>query len=197
MSWKTRIYVPPETELDFDDPNHQRILLDQEYAEAEKARPRPTLNPEVSRAWWFWRMFGWLIYVPARFALLKYLKHRWVDSRVSGRVYRPGYSVYQWPGAHRLDHWISKGARRGSRAFWLRALLAWIVDPHHYSTCLHCGFTGFDEDYTVYDRLGEGIRTVELFEFLDGGGVDYFGEANDCHGWQWCYRCGNRTWETH
>ena len=197
MSWKTKLYVPPEAELDLANEDHQRILMEREYAAEERQRPKPTLNPQVSRFWWFWRMFGWLVYVPARFLLLKYLKHRWAHPGWVGGRYQVGYAIYDWPGAAALDAWIYKGAQRGSRAFWLRALLAWIADPHHYSTCLHCGFIDFGEDYTIYDRFGEGVRTVELFEFLDGGGVDYFGEANDYHGWQWCYRCGNRTWETH
>lgn len=194
---KTKLHVEPDVELDMDNEDHQRILLEQAYKEEERARPKPALNPKVSPAWWFWRLFGWLAYVPVRFTLVKYLKHRWQPYRVVNGRYQEGYKVYSWPGAQKLDRWIQSGARRGRGALWVRRLLNWFIDPNHYSTCLHCGFTDFREDQIVYDRHGEEGRTVDLFEMVEGGGTDYWGEANDCRGWQWCYRCGNLTWETH
>lgn len=142
-------------------------------------------TPERSPWWWFWRAFGLFVYGPARTALRKYLRRNWVK----------GQWLYSWPGAQALCEWIDRRATKGPRAFWLRALLHWVMTDHPYSQCLHCGWTEYDEEHTLYGRDGEELRTINLFEHVEGGGVDYWGEGQDAYGWQWCYRCGAVGWE--
>jgi hypothetical protein len=182
VSRKTIVAVPSDTELDWDNENH-RLILERE-AFSEPPHPRPTMRtPERSRFWWVWRFFGYVVFVPARKAWAYY-------SRSTGpwsRRFRSSEAVRDWLWGH------------GSTPRWLRPVrqfLFWLFVKGW--CCPHCGFTDFDEDYTIYPKTEDGEkRTVELFEHVEGGGVDYFGEAEDYHGWQWCFRCGFRSWETH
>lgn len=194
MSRKTRIAIPPGTELDPDNEDHVPYILEEAYAEMDK-HPKPTRTPpERSRWWWFWRAFGFFIYRPARSCLLKYLSHRYVPP-VYGENGRPSYDVYAWPFASALDRWIKRGPRRGSSALWLRTLLDWLSDIHRYSTCGWCGSTDYDSEITIYDDPEGDGRDIDMSEFLEGGGVDYWGEGQDAYGWKWCYRCGAVEWD--
>lgn len=191
MSRKTRIALPPGTELDPDNPDHIPHILDECYEDMER-HPKPKMAPpERSRWWWFWRAFGFFLYQPLRKYLMRYLERDWVGA-VYGEHERPGYWVYRWPLAGPLKTWIERG-RRGR----LRNLLDWLTDINVYSQCSSCGFTEYDDEFTIYDGPDdtEG-RTINMFEWLEGGDVDYWGEGQDAHGWQWCYRCGAVDWET-
>lgn len=196
MSRKTKIALPPGIELDFNNEDHRRHIEDEAYSCMDEPHPKPTMAPpERSRYWWFWRMFGFFIYMPGRKYGMRYLHHHWVPC-VYGENYRPGYARYDWPFAKSIKEWIDRGPSAGPRAFWLRRLLAWLTDVNVYSRCSWCGFTECDEEYTIYDGPDdtEG-RTINMFEFLEGGGVDYWGEGQDAYGWLWCYRCGAVDWE--
>lgn len=191
---KTKLYVPPGTELDWDNENHRRILEEEAYAGYDD-HPKPTMKPpERSRFWWFWRFFGLFFYVPARRILHRYMAHRYVPTDYVRKI--DGHNVFDWPLAGALHEWIDRGIRSGPKAFWLRRLLHWITDIHAYSQCLHCGFTEFDAEITIYSGPDdtEG-RDINLFEHVEGGGVDYWGEGQDAYGWMWCYRCGSVAWE--
>ncbi len=170
---KTRLYIPPGTVLEWDNESHRRRIEDEAYADYDK-HPKPTKTPpERSPFWGLWRAFGMFLYDPIRTAGRGFL---W--QRANGHA-----------GAQRIHDWIGRGATKGKDAKWLRALLSWLVDDH-YSTCPTCGFTEFHDEFTLPDG-----RDVDMFEWVDGGDVDYWGEGQDAYGWQWCYRCGQVSWE--
>lgn len=194
MSRKTKLAVEPGRELDWDDENDRRHLEEEAFASLDE-HPKPTMPPpERSRWWWFWRAFGMFVYKPARKALLAFMAHRWVNSDYVRGI--PGHEVYTWPFGRALHQWINHPGKAGPRARKLRQVLYWITTIHHYSQCMDCGFTELEEEHTIYAHPDdtEG-RTINMFEFLEGGGVDYFGEAEDAYGWMWCYRCGSVSWE--
>ncbi len=178
---KTRLYIPPGTVLDYDNENHRRQMEDEAFASIED-HPKPTMKPpERSIFWAFWRMFGMFLYDPIRTIGRRFLWCRSDDHA----------------GAKWINDWIRRGATRGPNAFWLRALLSWLFEDH-YSTCPTCGFTDFHDEFTILDEgslllnkfkiLDE--QTINMFELVDGGG-----EGEDAYGWQWCYRCGQVSWE--
>lgn len=188
MSRKSRIALPPGTKLDFDNEDHQPYIMDKAYAGLED-HPKPTMAPpERSRYWWFWKAFGLFIYMPGRKYLMKFLDRRWVGS-VYGEFARPGYWVYTWPFAGAIKAWIERGHRGG-----LRNLLRWLTDINVYSQCTWCGFTEYRDEVTVHEHPDDG-RVINMFEHVEGGGVDYWGEGQDAYGWKWCYRCGSIGWD--
>lgn len=193
MSRKTKIAVPPDTELDWDDENHRRHIEDEAFSGApwiETGRPRRR-PPERSRLWWFWRFYGVFVRVPLRRAFRAWLASDW---KRPDDPFGPGYEVYRWPGAESFKAWLDRGASAGPRATWARKILGPIVEQRGWH-CPTCGFEEFHEEHEVR-KYGDLVRTVDLFEPVFGGGVDYFGEAEDCHGWLWCWRCGQVSWET-
>ena len=194
MSSKTKLYIAPGVTLDWENENHRRAIEEDAYAEFDR-HPKPTMaSPERSRWWWFWRAFGMFVYVPARRAIQAFMRYRYVPEDYVRR--QPAHKVYDWPFGRALHEWIERGPQKGHRAFWLRAVLYWITTIYTYDQCLHCGFTELYDEFTIYDGPDdtEG-RTIDMFEHVDGGGVDYWGEAEDAHGWMWCYRCGSVSWE--
>ncbi len=62
--------------------------------------------------------------------------------------------------------------------------------------CPHCGFQDYGDEHEVWSEDNALLRRVDLFELVEGGGLDYWGEAENCYGWLWCYRCGAVSWET-
>src|ERR1044072_7680409 len=67
VSRKTKIALPPGTELDFNNEAHYRHIMDEAYEGSDpRPYPPPRTRPERSRFWWFWRFFGFWIRVPAR-----------------------------------------------------------------------------------------------------------------------------------
>lgn len=193
MSRKTKLYVEPGVELSWDDENHRRILEEEAFACFDE-HPRPIMAPpERSSWWWFWRAFGFFVYMPLRKYLMRYLGRHWVDS-VYGEHARPGCWRYKWIGAETIKGWIKRGPSEGPKAFWLRHLLVWLTDINVYSQCLHCGFTEYHDEFTVHADPDDDGRTINMFEHVEGGGVDYWGEGQDAYGWLWCYRCGAVAW---
>lgn len=194
MSRKTRLALPPGTPLDPDNEDHQPYIMEEAFAEMDR-HPKPTMpRPERSRWWWFWRAFGLFVYMPSRKYLSRYLACRYVPP-VYGEHARPGYDVYTWPLARGLHTWIQRGSKWGPRAFWFRTLLRWLTDINVYDQCSWCGFTGYCDEHEVQDRHGDTIRTINMFELVEGGDVNYWGEGQDAYGWKWCYRCGAVEWE--
>lgn len=191
---KTKLYVEPGTELDWDNENHQRLIEEEAYAEHDK-HPKPTMAPpERSRGWWFWRTFGFFVYMPLQKNLTRFLRRHWVDS-VYGEHARPGFWRYDWPLAEKVSTWLERGATKGPRATWLRRILAWLTDVNLYDQCTWCGFTEYHDEYTVHDHPDDDGRDINMFEHVEGGGVDYWGEGQDAYGWKWCYRCGAVDWD--
>lgn len=185
MSRKTKIALPPGTNLedmDWDDENQRRHIEDEAYADYYK-RPKPTMAPPPrSPFWWFWRFFGELLYSPSRRLLHAYMGHDYVK----------GQNEFYWPGAAALHKWVGRGA--GHNSFWLKRVLYWITDIHPYGQCLCCGYTDYNDE--IMDPHDEDAPAINMFEHVEGGGVDYWGEGEDAHGWLWCWRCGNREWES-
>lgn len=193
-SRKTLLAIdPPGRELDWNNENDLRHIEIEAYADYDK-HPKPTMAPpERSRWWWFWRFFGMFVYMPGRKYLRRYLNHRYVrkDWHSSGR------DEYDWPFAERIQKWIDRGPSKGRRAFWLRSVLAWLTDTNVYDQCSWCGNTAFHSEVEIFDGPDdtEG-REINMFEWVEGGGVDYWGEGQDAYGWKWCYRCGANEWDT-
>lgn len=185
---KSRIAQPPGTELDLDDPDQQRWAMHDAMDEMEHHHRPKMRPPERSRYWWFWRALGYVLFSPARVFWAWYHRAYYPELR-GGNL---GRWTYRYPSSKRVKEWIEHGGRFRP----LRRFLSWLL-LRDWCICPHCGFADYGEDYTIYsEREGEEDREIELFELVEGGGVDYFGEANDCHGWQWCYRCGAVNWET-
>lgn len=190
---KSKIAVAPGTELDYDNPDHRRHIEDEAYS--EPPHPRPTMaTPERSRFWWFWRAFGYLFFVPVR-RVWAYYSFAYYPRLPDDSL---GPWTHRFPSSEAAEKWL-RGIPGTPRWLWkVRGFLYWLLERNWSFDCPHCGFDDYGEDYTIYaESDDEEDRTIELFNFLEGGGTDYFGEANDCHGWQWCFRCGNREWETH
>lgn len=192
---KTKLYVEPGTVLDYDNENHRRYIEEEAYADYYKHQKPTMAPPERSRWWWFWRAFGLFVYMPGRKYLMKYLRSRWVDS-VYGEHARAGFERYDWPLAKMIKRWIDRGPSRGSRAFWLRSVLAWLTDINVYDQCSSCGFTEYYGEYEIHDHPDDDGREINMFEHVEGGGVDYWGEGQDAYGWKWCYRCGAVDWDS-
>lgn len=184
---KSKIALPSGTELDYENPDHRRHIEDEAFS--EPPHPRPTMKtPERSRFWWFWRFFGYIVFVPARMAWAYYAYAYY--PRLPNDELGPWTRRFPSSEAVRNRLWGHGGSK-------IRAFLYWLF-VKDYWICPHCGFTDFGDEYTIYaTKDGEEDRTIDLFELVEGGGTDYWGEANDCHGWQWCYRCGHCSWETH
>jgi len=178
---KTRVALPPGVKLDGDNPDHQQWIL-ADYEEERLRHPRPKMpTPERSRFWWFWRAFGFIVFSPARI-FWSWYRSAYYPALANGKM---GPWTYRHPSCEAVKKWIGHGG-----------VLYWLL-IRDYCICPHCGFTGYGEDYTIYaTRDGEEDRTVVLFEHVDGGGVDYWGEGQDAYGWMWCWRCGNCSWET-
>lgn len=189
---KTRIALPPGVELNLDDPGQQRWALHDAMDEMER-HPRPKRDaPRRSRWWWFWRAFGYVIFSPARLFWAWYHRARYLELP-SGEL---GAWTYRYPSAKRFEELLRSGWRWPRRLKPVRDCLYWLL-IRDYCICPHCGFTDYGEEYTIYaEREGERDVTVDLFEWVDGGGLDYWGEAEDAHGWMWCWRCGYCSWET-
>lgn len=188
---KTKLYVEPGTDLDWDNENHRRILEEEAYAEYYK-HPKPTMaRPERSRWWWLWRMFGYLVFLTARRAWAYYSHGSYVKMR-GGEL---GPWRRRFESSEAVKNWLWG---RPSTPKWLRPLrefLYWLLIKDYI--CTHCGFTDYGEEITFYAETEDGEdRTINLFEHVEGGGVDYWGEAEDAHGWMWCYRCGSVEWES-
>ena len=184
---KSKVAVEPGVELDYGNENHRRHIEDEAYS--DPPRPRQKMKtPERSRFWWFWRFFGYIVFRPARRAWA-YYAFAYYPHLPSGEL---GPWTRRFPSSEAVRNRLWGHGRHPVLAF-----LYWLF-VKDFCICDHCGFTDFGEDYTIYPTTEDGEeRTIELFDFLEGGGTDYFGEANDYSGWQWCYRCGIRSWETH
>jgi len=185
MSRKTKIAVPPGTKLDWDDENHRRHLEDEAFAEAPWVeQPRPSMKaPERGRFWWFWRFYGFIVYVPL-LRLWRWYYH--AEHKETGYTHR-------FKSAKKLQDWMDRGGKRTRlQQFFIKILhrLRW---PDY--RCPHCGYDDYHDEHEVWVDH-ELVRTINLFEMVSGGGVDYWGEANDCHGWQWCWRCGDCSWNS-
>jgi len=182
VSRKTKIALPPGTELDFNNEDHYRHIMDEAYEGSDPRPYRPTRTPpERSRFWWFWRFFGFWIRVPARRLWNRFSHWDLVEGgHCSG--WRARYRLYP-----KVKDWLEKA--RGTR---YRRLVAWLTESNF--RCPTCGHRDFHEEITVYD-CPDG-RTINMFEHVDGGGLDYWGEAEDARGWLWCYRCGDVSWES-
>ena len=167
--------------------------MEEEAYRGEDEYPKPKMKaPERHWAWWFWRMVGYLIYMPARRAWRWFYQSRYENASES-EPWRGGTYVYRFPISRRLKDWVQR--TRNKRKFQpIRRFLYWIACEWGFD-CRTCGWDDYhNEDYVIYGKDGDELRTIELFDFLEGGGTDYFGEANDCCGWLWCYRCGDRHW---
>lgn len=189
---KTRIALPPGVDLDLDDPDQQRWALHDAMDEME-LHPRPKRDaPRRSRGWWFWRAFGYVVFSPARLLWAWYHRARYLE--LPGGELGPW--THRYPSSKRLEEFVRDGSRWPRRLMAVRDLLYWLL-IRDYCICPHCGFTDYGEEYTIYARReGEEDVTVDLFEHVDGGGVDYWGEGQDAHGWMWCWRCGFMSWGT-
>lgn len=188
MSRKTKLALPPGTkfeDLNWEDENHRRYIEDEAYDAYFGQHPKPVMAPPPrSRVWWFWRFFGELLYSPTRRLLHAYMSHDYVK----------GQNEFYYPGAASLYNWIRGGVQKGPNSFWLRRILHWITDIHAYGQCLCCGYGDYSDE--IMDPADPDGPSLDMFEHVDGGGVDYWGEGQDAHGWLWCYRCGNRQWES-
>lgn len=188
---KTKLYIEPGTELDWDNENHRRHIEAEAFASVDK-HPKPTVKaPPRSRFWWFWRMFGYLVFMPARRAWGYYTHAHYL--RLKDDELGPWTLRYQ--SSEAIKTWISYGCHRGSISAWIRGFFYWLF-IQSYSICPHCGFTEFEDEYRMRSRKDPDGHLIEMFELVEGGGTDYWGEAEDCHGWMWCYRCGSVSWET-
>lgn len=125
-------------------------------------------------------MFGYFVMGPARWAWRKYTRYSYDPET--------GKSVYWFPSSKKVHDWLWLGG--GGR---IRRFFYWLLFREYQ--CPHCGFDDFYDEYTIYDKDGEELRTINLFEHIDGGLVDYWGEVEDARGWLWCYRCGAVSWE--
>ncbi len=176
---KSKVAVPAGIELDWDNENHRRHIEEEAYA--FPPHPRPTMKPPPrSPFWWFWRMFGYIVFRPARRAWSYYTFAYY--PHLHDRDHGPWTRRY--PSSEKVYDWLRR-SRRGTFANFLYWLFA-----KNYSLCPHCGFDCYEDSYYLDDK------SYDMFELVEGGGIDYWGEANDCHGWMWCYRCGDVNWET-
>lgn len=193
---KTKLYIEPGTKLDWDNENHQRHLEEEAYADYDR-HPKPTMKPPPrSCCWWFWRFFGMFFYRPARKLLQEYLRHRYVPHDYERNI--PSKDVFVWPFAGTVHRWLFEGGPIwGSAAPRLKTFLDWIATPWPHHQCMCCGFTDRDPELRIYDGPSdEQGRIIEMFEHVEGGGVDYWGEGEDAYGWLWCYRCGSVEWDS-
>lgn len=192
---KTQLYVERGVELDWDNENHRRLIEEEAFAESYR-HPKPTMAPpERSPWWWLWRALGFFVYMPLRKSLMRYLARHWVGS-VYGELARPGYWRYDWLGAQTIKEWIERGPRCGPRGSRLRRALHWLTEVNVYNQCSWCGFTEYHDEFTVHEHPDDEGRTINMFEHVEGGGTDYWGEGQDAYGWMWCYRCGAVEWES-
>ncbi len=180
MSRKTKIAIPPGTDLSYEDENHRRHIEEEAFAEYDQHPYRPTRKaPERSRFWWFWRFFGFWIRVPARRLWNKFSHWDLIEGGHSG--WRARYPLYP-----KVKDWLEKGRRTR-----LKRLIEWLTEGNF--RCPTCGNRDFHDEIMVYD-CPEG-RTLDMFEHVEGGGLNYWGDPEDAHGWLWCYRCGDVSWE--
>jgi len=181
MSRKTKIALRAGTKLDFDEENHQRHIMDEAFDGHDERPSRPTMTPpERSGFWWFWRFVAFFIRMPAR-RLWRKFSH-W-DLREGG--WRARYSLYP-----KIKNWLDHGG-----ATPIKRCIRWLVEANY--CCPTCGFEDYSEEIILYDHPDEPDgREVNMFEYVDGGGLDYWGEAEDSRGWLWCWRCGDVNWES-
>jgi hypothetical protein len=184
VSRKTKIALPPGTELDFDNEDHRRHIEDEAFDDYDERPPRPTMRPpERSRYWWFWRFFAFFIRVPARRLWSTFSHWDLREGGLSGWVAR--YPLYP-----KIKDWLWRG-----RLTRLKRFVRWLVEDNY--CCPSCGFDDYRDEIVIYaDKDDTEGRTIELFEHVEGGGVDYWGEGQDAQGWLWCWRCGDVNWES-
>lgn len=188
MSRKTKLALEPGVELDWGNENHRRHMEDEAFAAAPWAeQPRPMMKaPERSGFWWFWRFYGLFFQVPMR-DLYRWYSHSSYDAN-SG-------SVYRFKSAPKVRDWLwGHGAGKALVQMPFRYFLKRLLQDDY--NCPHCGFDDYHDEHEIWNDQNERVRTINLFEMVSGGGNDYYGEANDCHGWQWCYRCGDCSWNS-
>lgn len=181
---KTKLYIEPGTQLDWDNENHRRHIEAEAFSEPR--HPKPTMKaPPRSRFWWFWRAFGYLVFMPARMAW-RYYRHARYLTLPDGNL---GQWNYRFKSSETVERWLWYGRKSQKWMEPVRKFFYWLF-VQNYSICPHCGYTCYEDEIRIHDK------TVNMFEHLEGGGVNYYGEGEDAHGWMWCYRCGSVSWET-
>lgn len=137
--------------------------------------------------WRLWRLYGHLIFKPARRFWYTIHQYSLVSKGKYGVDWQPKYN---W--TPKLKNWIE--SKRSNT--WLKQAL-YVLLLRSY-VCPHCGDDNWleDEAYPDEERLDDRTK-IPTFELVNSGqsqsedGNTYWWE-----GWRWCYRCGHHEWSS-